>query len=232
LADNGPTRARYHDRVHAGFELAGDLRRFLVGQDSVVIAIPRGGVPVAATIAVELRSPLDLIVTRRIEAPDQPDQTLGAITPDRTLVINKTLVSSMGLSDEEIEELSIPVWAEVQRTQQLYRAGRPEPDLRGRTAVIVDDRLTTGYTMMAAVVSVRKLEPARVVVAVPVGYLEGIERVRGYVDELLSLEIATDPNFLPSSYYANLTPLTDREVIWTLEHFWAERPPDGFSETF
>src|SRR5262249_44637168 len=150
--------------------------------------------------------PLDLIVPRRITAPDDPDLTLGAITPDRTLVVNKTLVAQLGISDEKLEQLSIPVWAEVQRTQQLYRGGRSYPDLRGHTAVIVDDRPTTAYTMIAAIVPARKMEPAGVVVAVPVASLEGMERVRGYVDDLLSLEITNDMAFPMSQYYASAMP--------------------------
>src|SRR5437763_4312489 len=139
--------------MHAGYELAQELRGFLEGHEPIVLAIPRGGVPVATAIAHDLRAPMDLIVPRRIEAPGHDAMTLGAITPDRTLVVNTGLAGELGISDEEIEQMSIPVWAEVQRTQQLYRGGRAYPDLRGHTAVIVDDRLTTGYTMIAAVIS-------------------------------------------------------------------------------
>jgi len=218
--------------MHAGYELAVELRRFLNGRDPIILAVPRGGVPVATAIAHDLGAPLDLIVPRRIAAPDHADMTLGAVTPDRTLVVNKAVVEELHISDEELEQLSIPVWAEVQRTQQLYRGGRAYPDLRGRTAVIVDDRLTTGYTMIAAIISARKMEPAGVVVAVPVSSLEGLERVRGYVDDLLSLEIANDIAFPMSQYYLSAEPLSDREVSWDLERFWSERPPDGYSETF
>lgn len=232
MASQHEVRARYSDRTQAGYELVGELERFLVGQDTLVLAIPRGGVPVAASIATSLGAPLDVVTPRKIEAPGRETMTLGAITPDRTLVINKPLVSQLKLSDAKVEELSIPIWAEVQRIQQLYRRGRPYPDLRGKTAVIADDRLTTGYTMMAAVASARKLEPARVVVAVPVASLEGIDRVRGYVDDLVSLEITPDPVFIASRYYANWIPVSDQEIIWTLDRFWAERPPDGYSETF
>lgn len=225
-------RPRYNDRMHAGYELAVDLRRFLRGRSPIVLAIPRGGVPVAVAIAHDLKAPLDLITPRRIEAPDNPDMTLGAITPDRTLVVNKTLVGQLSITDQQIEELSIPVWAEVQRTQQLYRRGRPFPDLRGHTVVIVDDRLTTGYTMIAAVVSARKMEPASVVVAVPVASLEGLERVRGYVDDLLSLEITNDMMFPMWRYYANSSPLSDEEVTGELERFWSEYPSNDYTETF
>jgi putative phosphoribosyl transferase len=227
----GP-RVRFRDRTQAGQELAADLRRFLGDQDSVVLAIPPDGVPAAATVASEIDAPLDLIISCRIVAPERPDDTLGAVTPDRSLVINRPLVSSLGLSDAQVEQLSIPVWAEAQRTMQLYRRGRPYPALQGRTAVIVDDGLTTGYTMMAAVVSARKLEPARVVVAVPVASIEGIEHVRTHVDDLISLEISYDASFTVAGYYTTYRPLTDQDVIFTLDQFWADRPPHGYAETF
>ena len=232
MTNTGQARPRYNDRRHAGFELAADLRPFLEGQGPIVLAIPRGGVPVASSIAEDLKAELDLIIPRRIAGPGQPDVTLGAITPDRTLVINREVKENLRLTDEEVEELSIPVWAEVQRTQQVYRVGRRYPDLRGRTVVIVDDRLITGYTMIAAAMSVRKLEPARVVLAVPVAHIEGIERARGYVDELVSLEIATGAGLTLSRDYADSSPLTDQEVIWTLDRHWSERPPSGYTETF
>jgi len=224
--------ARFNDRAHAGYELALDLRRFLGDQRPVVLAIPPEGVPVAASVAAGLAASLDVLVSRRIPAPNSPEETLGAITTDRTLVLNKPLVSQLGLSDEEIEQLALPAWAEAQKALARYRGGRPFPDLRGRTAVLVGDGLTSGYTMMAAVVSVRKMEPARVMVAVPIGAIEAIERVGVAVDDLVSLEIHTDENFTVESHYARYTPFTDDEVLWTLEQFWQERPPAGYSETF
>src|SRR3954447_26727370 len=196
-------RPRYNDRLHAGYELAGDLHDFVSGQDPIILAIPRGGVPVAAAIANDFGAHLDLIIPRKIEAPNKPGMALGAITPDRTMIINKALVAKLRLSNARVEELSIPVWAEVQRIQQLYRGSRPYPDLRGRTVVIVDDRLTTGYTMMAAVAAVRKMEPARLVVAVPVASLDALDRLRAYVDDVLSLEIAPEPDFPVSRYFAH-----------------------------
>ncbi len=225
-------RPRFRDRIHAGQELAAELQHILAGQDAIVLAIPPDGVPVAAAVASSLSAPLDLVIPGRIVAPGTTDSTLAVVTPDRTLLVNRSLASQHGLSDDEIERLSIPAWAEVQRTQQTYRRGRPYPDLRGRTVVIVDESLSTGYTMIAAAVSVRKLEPARMVVAVPVCHVEGVERVRGYVDELLSLEVSNDPDFTGSHYYAYLPPVSEREVIWILDRFWAEHPPQGYSETF
>lgn len=224
--------ARFNDRAHAGYELAADLSRFLYGQNPMVLAVPPDGLPAASAIAEAMNAPLDLIVSRRIVAPGHAEETVGAVTPDRTLVVNKALMDRLGWGDAEVEQLSIPVWAEAQRAMQHYRRGRPYPDLKGRTALIVDDGLTTGYTVIAAVISARKLEPARVVVAVPVASLEALERVRGYVDELFSLEISAKVPFAVERYYKRYAPMSDQEVIWTLQHFWEERPPEGYTETF
>jgi putative phosphoribosyl transferase len=232
---NDTPRARFNDRAHAGYELAMDLRRFLGGQQPVVLAIPPEGVPVAASVAVTLSAPLDVVISRRILPPGASEdvaEALGAVTPDRTLVVNRPLVSSLGLSDEELEQLAVPALAEAQRMQARYRGSRPFPDLRGRVALLVGDGLTSGYTMMAAVVAVRKLEPARVMVAVPVGAIEAIERVGAAVDDLLSLEIHTDSNFTVESHYAHYVPITDEDVAWTLEQFWQDRPPTEYGETF
>ncbi len=223
---------RYNDPTHAGHELALDLRRFLGGQTAFVLAVPPDGVPVAASIARELNAPLDLAVSRRMLAERYPGETLGAVTPDRTLVVNKPLVARLGLSDDEVEQLSIPHWAEAQRAMQKYRRGRPYPMLQGYTAIIVDDGLTTGYTMLGAIVSARKMEPDRVVVAVPVSSLDAIERVREYVDELLALKISADEHFAVEKYYRHYSHPSEQEVIWTLDDFWREKSSKGFSETF
>lgn len=228
----GSIGERYNDPTHAGHELALDLRRFLGGQMAFVLAVPPDGVPVAAAIARELNAPLDLAVSRRMLAAQRPEETLGAVTPDRTLVVNKPLVEQLGLSDEDMEQLSIPEWAEAQRAMQKYRRGRPYPVLHGYTAIIVDDGLTTGYTMLGAVVSARKMEPDRVVVAVPVSSVDAIERVREYVDDLLALKISTDETFSVEKYYRHYSHPSEQEVIWTLDDLWRDKSGKGFSETF
>jgi putative phosphoribosyl transferase len=224
--------ARFYDRVFAGHELALELKRFVEGQRPFVLAVPPDGVPVAASIARELNAPFDLAVSRRMVAPGHPTETLGAITPDRTLVVNKPLVSSLKLDDAAVEQLSIPEWADAQRAMQRYRRGRPYPSLQGHTAIVVDDGLTTGYTIMGAIISARKMEPDRVVVAVPVASLNGLERVRDYVDDLLALEISTADDFAVESYYTHYPAIGEQEVIWTLDHFWQEPGAAGFTETF
>jgi predicted phosphoribosyltransferase len=222
----------YLNPTHAGHELALDLRRFLGGQTPFVLALPPDGVPVASSIARELDAPLDLAVSRRMIPPDRPDETLGAVTPDRTLVVNKPLIAQLGLSDEDVEQLSIPEWAEAEKSMQRYRRGRPSPTLQGHTAIIVGDGLTTGYTMLGAVISVRKMEPERVIVAVPVASLEAIERLREYADDVLALKISSAENFSVEKYYRHYAHPTDQEVIWTLDDLWSDNPPSGFTETF
>jgi putative phosphoribosyl transferase len=197
-----------------------------------VLALPPDGVPVAASIARELNAPLDIAVSRRMVAEGHPDETLGAVTPDRTLVVNKPLLAQIGLTDEEVEQLSIPEWAEAQRAMQRYRRGRPYPSLQGYSAIVVGDGLTSGYTMLGAVISVRKMEPARVIVAVPVSSLEAIERLRDYADDVLALKISSAENFSVEKYYRQYAHPTDQEVIWTLDYLWSEKPPKGFTETF
>lgn len=235
MASQEQASPRFLDRAHAGQELAIELKRFLHGQQPFILAIPPDGIPVAASIASELGAPLDLILSRRIPAPERVEDSLGAVTPDRTLLVNRSVVSKFELSDDDVERLSIPIWADAQRALQVYRGGRPEPALHGHTVVIVDDSLTTGYTMIAAVASARKLQPNRVVVAVPLATLDGMDRVRGYVDELLSLELIADSLFSMASvdrYYKHYPALTDRDVVFTLRHFWAEPPHEGASELF
>ncbi|MDQ3929110.1 MAG: phosphoribosyltransferase [Chloroflexota bacterium] len=234
---NEPTTlAPFNDRTDAGRQLALDLPRFLSGQDPVILALPMGGVPVAAAVATELDLPLDLVVSRRIPVPGgmglSGEDSVGAVTPDRTLVVNTELVKQLGFTDEQVEQLSIPLWSDAQRHMQLYRRGRSYPDLRGKTAVVIDDGLTTGYTMMAAVISVRKLEPARILVAVPVASIEAIERLGSYVDELHAVRISYEDPFAVASYYKYYAPLSDQDVIWTMDYFWEQHPLQGYSETF
>ncbi|HET9496262.1 MAG TPA: phosphoribosyltransferase family protein, partial [Chloroflexia bacterium] len=131
-----------------------------------------------------------------------------------------------------VQQISIPEWADAQRAMQRYRRGRPYPSLHGHTAIVVDDGLTTGYTIMGAIISARKMEPDRVVVAVPVASLNGLERVRDYVDDLLALEISTADDFLVANYYTHYPAIGDQEVIWTLDHFWEGPGKAGFTETF
>ncbi len=197
-----------------------------------MLAVPPDGAPVGASIAMELNAPFDIVVSRRMLAAGNPDETLGAITPDRTLVLNKPLISRLGLGDNEVDQISIPEWTEAQRSMQRYRRGRAYPHLGGYTAVIVDDGLTTGYTAMGAIISARKMEPDGIILAVPVSSLAAMERLRDYVDSLLALEISSEDNFSVENYYSEYPIMTEQEVIWTLDHLWRDRAAGEYHETF
>ncbi|MEO5952427.1 MAG: phosphoribosyltransferase family protein [Chloroflexia bacterium] len=223
---------RFRDRLQAGHELAQDLTRFLQGRRPFILAIPPHGVLVAASIATELNAPFDIVVSRRILTEGNPDEALGAITPDRTLVVNKSLATRLNLTSEQVDQMSIPEWAEAQRAQQLFRRGRPSPNLRGYTAVIVDDGLTTVYTAMGAIIAARKMEPDDIILAAPVSSLAAIERLHDYVDSVLTLEINAQDNYSVAQYYVQYPPMRDQEVIWTLDHLWRDRATDKYTETF
>jgi putative phosphoribosyl transferase len=223
---------RFRDRLQAGYELSQDLLRFLEGRQPYILAIPPHGVLVAASIATQLNAPFDIVVSRRILTEGNPDEALGAITPDRTLVVNKSLASRLGLTSEQVDQMSIPEWAEAQRAMQHYRRGRPTPNLQGYTAVIVDDGLTTGYTAMGAIISARKMEPDDIILAAPVSSLAAIERLHDYVDSVLTLEINAQDNYSVAQYYVQYPPMRDQEVVWTLDHLWRDRATDKYTETF
>lgn len=218
--------------MQAGHELAEDLTRFLEGRRPFVLAIPPHGVLVGASIATQLDAPFDIVISRRILAEGIPDEALAAITPDRTLVVNKSLASRLDMSDEQVDQMSIQEWAEAQRAMQRYRRGRPVPNLRGYTAVVVDDGLTTGYTAMGAIIAARKMEPDDVILAAPVASLAAIERLHDYVDSVLTLEINAQDSYSVAQYYVQYPPMRDQEVIWTLDHLWRDRAVDRYTETF
>ncbi len=232
LPGEAKPHARFSSRTEAGQWLAEDLRRFLHGESAVVVAIPPDGVPVAASVCVALDLPLEVAAAGRILSPTGTGETLGAVTPDRTLVVNGPLVAALALSAEEVERMSLPVWSEAQRLEQQYRRERPPMDLRGHTAIIINDGLTTGYTVMAAVTEVRKLQASRVIVAVPVAAIEALERLASYVDEILSLHISSIEPFHVGAFYKDYKPVTNHEVLWTLDQLWAGRPRQGRAETF
>ncbi|MCK4490985.1 MAG: hypothetical protein KAU03_00070, partial [Candidatus Altiarchaeales archaeon] len=148
----------FKDRLHAGRELAKKLREYR-GRDVIVLAIPRGGVPVAYSIALELDAVLDVIVPRKIPIPWNPEAGFGAVTVDGEIVLNKDLVDRIGLEDDEIKELAGPVIEEIKRRIRIYRGDKKFLDLGGETVIIVDDGLASGYTMLSAIKSVRRRNP-------------------------------------------------------------------------
>ncbi len=203
----------FTDRLGAGRQLAEELlRRGYSGENTVVLAIPCGGVPVAYSVAKALRAPLDLIIPRKIPIPSNPEAGFGAVTADGTVILNQPLVAQLSLPPEEIAALAQRVLGEVQRRGQEYRGNRPPPELKGKTVILIDDGLASGFTMIAAVRAARRQEPTKVIVAVPVSPASSVRRVEPLVDELVCLITRETRSFAVASFYQHFPDLTDDEV--------------------
>jgi predicted phosphoribosyltransferase len=202
---------RFRDRAEAGRLLGERLGAFAGRGDVVVLALPRGGVPVAREVARSLGAPLDVFLVRKLGLPGQPELAMGAIASGGTRVLNEELVRELRLDDALIERVAVREEAELVRREQAYRGERPAPDLRGRTVVLVDDGLATGATMRAAVAAVRSREPQRVVVAVPTAPPHALHELRSEVDELVWV-IAPDPFHAVGLWYDDFSQLSDEDV--------------------
>nr|MDO8079828.1 phosphoribosyltransferase family protein [Candidatus Freyarchaeota archaeon] len=202
----------FKNREHAGKELGKRLAEKYRNKDVIVLAIPRGGVPVGVYVALELNSELDMIITRKIQIPWNPEAGFGAVTVDGTIVLNEPLVAQLGLRREEIKELAERVIDEMKRRTREFRGDTPPPRIRDRTVIVVDDGLASGYTMVAAVKSIRKEKPERIVVAVPVSPRRSLKIVEKFADELVCLVVSDAYMFAVADYYENWYDLTDDDV--------------------
>jgi len=209
----------FKDRIHAGELLAKKLWRHK-GEDAIVLAIPAGGVPVGYRIAVNLQLPLDLIVVRKLPIPYNPEAGFGALTTDGTIVLNEPVVEELGLTKEEIEMYASEKMREIKERLRKFRGDRPFSDLKEKIAIIVDDGLASGYTMTAAILSVRKHGPKRIVVAVPTAHLGALEKISPYTDEIICLNIRSGFLFAVADAYLNWYDLDDSEVIDYLRKAW------------
>ncbi|QGV77890.1 phosphoribosyltransferase [Streptomyces ficellus] len=209
---------RFQDRREAGRALAARLvERQRQGrlEDPVVLALPRGGVPVADEIAGALGAPLDVLVVRKIGAPYNPEVGIGALVGDHPPVFDERALAILGLTPERLRAGIDAERAELRRREELYRGGRPAPDVAGRTALVVDDGLATGATARAALRAVRTAAPARVLLAVPVCSGQALTALRGEADEIVHLY--QPPHFeAVGQWYDDFAQLTDDEVVRTL----------------
>jgi putative phosphoribosyl transferase len=201
----------FRDRTDAGRQLAQMLQEYK-GRDTLVLAIPRGGVPVGCQIVRSLQCEFGLIIPRKLPIPYDPEAGFGAVTPDGTVVLNEELVRQLGLPKWEIDSIVMSVLDEVQRRVKQYRT-EPPPDPEGKTVIITDDGLASGYTMIAAVRDVKKKFPRKVIVAVPCSPRSTIERLEKEADEVISLKVQEYGPFAVASYYSSFPDLTDGEVI-------------------
>ena len=205
----------FEDREDAGRRLAERLARYR-DERPVVFALPRGGVPVGYEISRSLGAPLDVFVARKLGAPGQPEFGIGAVAPGGVRVLNGNVVERLGIPAGYLEAVTRKETAEVERRLRHFRGDRPEPEVRGRTVILVDDGLATGVTAQAAVEALRRLEPRRLVLAAPVCAAQTAERLGPEVDELVCLAAPPDLGAI-GFWYRDFEQTSDEEVIGLLE---------------
>jgi len=211
----------FADRIAAGEVLADKFfstkPKF---SDPVVLGIPRGGLPIGHCIAQKLGAPLDTVVLRKLPIPDNPESGFGAVTSDKSVIFNKSILSYLALDDSEIKKIVDDVHIEVLRREAIYRRGRPFPELQERSVILTDDGLATGITMLAAVRFVRARRPKEIIVAVPVAHHEAYNVIRQEADKVFTLHISDLPYFAVASFYVEFPDMEDQEVIFYLDQYY------------
>lgn len=211
ITKDRPTHRGFADRYAAGAVLAGRLQHLAGQRDLVVLGLPRGGIPVASEVARVLGAPLDVFVVRKLGLPGQAELAMGAIASGGIRVLNDEVLSWYPVGAADVEAVTRAEQQELDRRERLYRDGRPLSAVEGRTVVLVDDGLATGSTMRVAILAVRRLRPARVVVAVPVGAAEVCQALRRVADEVVCA-FTPEPLQAVGLWYRNFSPTTDDEV--------------------
>jgi putative phosphoribosyl transferase len=202
--------ALFRDRQEAGQRLAEQLRGY-AGTSTIVLALPRGGVPVAAEVAAKLGLALDVFVVRKLGVPGHAELAMGAMASGGVRVMNEDVVRGLGIPDYIVETVAQAETAELARREATYRGARPPLDVRGRTVILIDDGLATGATMRAAVQALRARHAGRIVVAVPVGAPETCDMMAAEADEIICA-VAPEPFLAVGHWYENFTQTTDEEV--------------------
>lgn len=205
-------RHLFRDRVHAAELLAKKLDKYK-GRGTIVLAIPSGGVPVGYVVAERIGATLDLALVRKIQLPWNPEAGFGAVTWDGIVIFNEPMLRALNLSDEKIDECVLKTKKTIQERLEKFRGGKPFPNLSDKTVLLVDDGLASGFTMLAAVRSVKKRAPKRIVVATPTASAGAIELVSPHVDELICLNIRDDFIFAVADAYQKWYDLSDEEVL-------------------
>ncbi len=205
----------FADRKDAATQLATKLEKFREDPSAIIVGLPRGGVVTAAAIARILKLPLDIIVTRKIGAPDSPELAIGAVTEAGEILRNDQLIADFNVSDDYIKDEAAKQQQEAQRRLQAYRGDRPALNLTGKTVLLVDDGVATGATMKAAIVSAKAKGAGKVVVAVPVAPPETVAALKRLADEAICLHSPEDFSAI-GQFYARFAQVTDEEVIQLL----------------
>jgi predicted phosphoribosyltransferase len=207
---------RFRDRRDGGQRLAADLHAYAGRTDVVVLALPRGGVPVGYEVAATLGAPLDVFVVRKLGLPGHEELAMGALASGGVRILDEELICLARVTPAEVSRVTSAEQAELERRERRYRGDRPFPDLRGKTAVLVDDGLATGSTMRAAVTALRIEGPTRIVVAVPVAAAETCDALRTLADDVICA-VTPEPFHAVGLWYDDFSQTTDDEVRELLE---------------
>ena len=202
----------FKNREEAGELLAQELVAFRKDPDGILLALPRGGVTVAYQLSLALHLPLDVLITRKIGAPGNPEYALGAVSETGAVYWNQEALAGLSLSPRDLAIAVQTQQQEVSRRVALYRQGRPFPTLKDRTVILVDDGLATGATFFASVATVRQAHPRRIIGAIPVGPRSTIQQARSLVDQLVVLRVP-DPFYAVGNFYRDFEQVEDREVL-------------------
>jgi predicted phosphoribosyltransferase len=213
----------FRDRRDAGRQLAQHLASYANRPDVIVLALPRGGVPVAYEVARALHAPLDVFLVRKLGLPGHEEFAMGAVASGNVRVLNREAVEQLHIPQKVIDAVAERELQELERRERMYRDGRPFPDVRGKTVILVDDGLATGSTMRAAAAALRQQGPARLVVAVPAGSPETCAEFSAEVDEIVCA-ITPDPFYAVGVWYDDFTKTTDEEVRALLAAARQEEP--------
>lgn len=213
---------RFRNRTEAGILLARKLTAYADRSDVLVLALPRGGVPVGFEVAKALHAPLDVVIVRKLGTPGQEELAMGAITTGGVRVLNDRVVQALGISESEIDAVAAKEEKELERREHLYRGRRAAPDVRGRTVILVDDGIATGTTIRVAITVLKTQSSSRLVVAVPVAPLSTREELEQEVDEVVCL-LSPEEFWAIGLWYENFPQTSDEEVCDLLERADRER---------
>jgi putative phosphoribosyl transferase len=201
----------FQDRADAGYRLAKVLQGYANRDEVVVLGIPRGGVPIAFEVAKALHVPLDIFLSRKLGVPGQEELAFGAVASGSVRVLDQEIIEAVGISKEQIEQITEKVRKELERRERLYRGSRPPLSIEGQTVLLVDDGIATGSSMRAAICALRQMKPTRIVVAVPVAPQSTCSRLRAEVDELVCLQ-APKHFYAIGQFYEDFSQISDEEV--------------------
>ena len=211
MNDDPPVEPRFRDRSEAGRVLARALADYAGRSDVIVLALPRGGVPVAYEVARALGAPLDVFLVRKLGLPGHEELAMGAIASGGVRLLNRDVIDAYRVSDAQLAAVTAVEEQELARRERLYRDNRPFPIVRDQTVILIDDGLATGATMRVAVLALRQESPARIVVAVPVAAAETCDEFHALVDDVVCAETPS-PFYAVGLWYDDFTQTTDEEV--------------------